>query len=223
MGRFVLEGQRHHRDSQRIAAPPLPIRRADSHDPRLRSPTRVALNLPPCDHQPAPQASIMITSIRSARGSNARFAKHLVDAKRFASSVKISLSLSLSLSLFSLKPTHALERRAKAPPVEDQWHTVIRSDDRGRAVESRHILDVTTEAPAVVVEKMSPRLHRLLVAITAHRFGGPPHDRRQGGPDATITMRGPRDGSGRVGEIALMTDRDATIECTEAKSGSSQS
>ena len=88
---------------------------------------------------------------------------------------------------------------------------VIPSDDHGRAVR-RIIIVVPTmeEAPAVVVENRSRR--RLLVATTTARRnsgGVPDRDHRQGGP---TTTGGPRDGSGRAGEIALMIDQEATNE-----------
>ena len=96
------------------------------------------------------------------------------------------------------------------------------SDARGRVVEKRRILVIISGAPAAVEKKRFAR-RLLLVATTAHRFGGQPRDLRQGGPEATT--RDPRDGSGRAGAIALMTVRDATIECTspEAKSDSRKS
>ena len=92
----------------------------------------------------------------------------------------------------------------------NRWRTEIPSDDP--AVQNRLVVPTTEAAPSVVVEKVDPRLHRLLVATTAHRFGDPPRDRRQGGTATTTMTDGPRDGSSRDAEIALMTDRDATIE-----------
>ena len=94
------------------------------------------------------------------------------------------------------------------------------------AVEKPHVVVVANGTLVVVVEKVGLR-RRLLVATTVvHRFIGglTPRGHRQGGPEATTT-HGRRDGSGRAGEIALMTDRGATTECTtpEAKSGSSAS
>ena len=103
-----------------------------------------------------------------------------------------------------------------------RWPLEIPSADRGHAVEMHLVVPTTEEAPAVVVEKVSPRLHWLLVATTAHRFGDPPRDRRHGGPDATTTD-GPRDGSSRAGEIALMMVHGATIECTSPEATSDNS
>ena len=80
------------------------------------------------------------------------------------------------------------------------------------AVEMRRVVVLTNGTPVAIVEKKCSRRRLLGATPMAHRFiGGPDRDRRQGGPDATTTD-GPRDGSDRVGEIALMTDRDATIE-----------
>ena len=102
----------------------------------------------------------------------------------------------------------------------------IQFEDRHRdhAAQLRILVVPTTEAPAVIVEKVGPRLHRPLVATTAHRFGGPDRDRRRGGP-AVATTRDPRDGSDQAGEIALLTDRVTTTEFTpvEAASESSES
>ena len=86
------------------------------------------------------------------------------------------------------------------------------------AVENRKIFVVPTtkEVPGVIVveKNRSRRRHLLIATITTHLVGGGGPDRglRQGGLDATTDD--PRDGSDRAGEIALMTDRDATIECT---------
>ena len=85
------------------------------------------------------------------------------------------------------------------------------SDDHGREVENRHIIVVTAETPVVIVENRSHR--RLPLATTTARRnvdGAPDRDRHQEGP--ATTTGDPRDGSGRGGEIALITDRDATIE-----------
>ena len=77
----------------------------------------------------------------------------------------------------------------------------------------------TNGTPTAIVENRSRR--RLPLATTTDRRnfdGGPDHDLRQGGP--TTTTPGTRDGNGRAGEIALMTDRDAIIECTTAETKS---
>ena len=89
------------------------------------------------------------------------------------------------------------------------------------AVEMRRVVVLTNGVPAGIVEKKRSR-HRLLGATTmAHRFiGGPDRDRRQGGPATTATIDGLQDATGRDGEIALMTIRDATIECTSREATS---
>ena len=73
---------------------------------------------------------------------------------------------------------------------------------------------VETHVVMVVVENHSRRRLPLATTTARRNFGGgPDRDRHQGGP-ATMTTDGPHDGSGRAGGIALMTDRDAIIECT---------
>ena len=85
---------------------------------------------------------------------------------------------------------------------------MIEADAHDLAVEMRDIL-----VPGVV-ENHHPHLRLLVATTTAHLnfTGGPGRDPPQGA--AATTTDGPRDGSGRGGEITLMTDRDATIECT---------